>query len=103
MTDLDHPISRQTNRLMVELAGHGFCEAPLVHGLQPNDGSVASEEHGIRVHADSDVVRVVLGPQGEVPAYRLLVPKHGLTDVQAIQIAAGIVRLVIEDRAEQEK
>jgi hypothetical protein len=99
MTDLDPaPASRQTNQLMAELAGHGFVEFPQAHGVEAADGSVTSEKHGIRVHADPDVVRIIIAERGEVPAYRLLVSKYALTNAQAIRIGAGIVRLIIEDR-----
>lgn len=99
MTDLDPaPASRQTSRLMHELAGHGFVEFPQAHGVAPADGSVTSDEHGIRLHADPHVVRIVVAAQGEVPAYRLLLSKHDLTNTQAIRIAAGTVRLIIADR-----
>lgn len=99
MTDLDPtPASRQTGVLLHELYGHGFRAAQQAHGVEAADGSVASEEHGIRLHADPHVVRIVVAERGEVPAYRLLVSKHGLTDGQAIRIAGGIVRLIVEDR-----
>lgn len=103
MTDLDHSISRQTGYLLHGLYGLGFREAQQAHGVEAADGSVTSDEHGIRLHADPNMVRIILAEQGEVPAHRLLVSKYGLTDAQAIGIAGGIVRLIIADRPEKEE
>jgi hypothetical protein len=96
MTDIQH--SPQTQQLLKLLGSAGFAAGIVDIGQRPQDGFVANDMLGIWVHADDDMVRLVVQEAPESPGYRLVLGRRGLATSQALQIIAVHTRAAIAER-----
>lgn len=100
MTDKELPLrSRQSDYLLLLLGDLGF-EVPdeLPQTIDPDDGYVINRSLGIWVHADPDMIRLVVQPAGNKPEYRLVLGRRGLTRTRSLDIIAVHAGAAVAER-----
>lgn len=99
MTDTERHISRQTRLLLQLLGPIGFDETERhVGSVDPNDGIVEHAGLGIWVHADPDMIRLIVEESEGDPGYRLTLGRRDLGISQSLQIIAVHARAAVEER-----
>lgn len=99
MTAPSPHISRQRDYLFLELAPLGFViPAQLPPMVAESDPYVINPELGIWVHADEDMVRLVVEQWPDQPGYRLVLGRRDLRLSQSLDIIAIHARAAVADR-----
>lgn len=99
MMDLDHQPSKQTHYLLGLLGDLGFTLTDRhVGSVNEADGIVEHKQLGIWVHADPDMVRLVVEQDGDRPGYRLTLGRRDLGRNQALRIMAVHARAALQER-----
>lgn len=97
-TEITEP-STQTLELLQQLRDHGFTASARTYGVRAGiDGFVENPAAGITVHADDEVVRIIVDARDDLEAHRLLVVRLGMEPAASLRVAAVYVRLLLEAR-----
>jgi hypothetical protein len=98
--DADVQPSQQTLQLLQLLGAAGFSLTDRhVGSVNETDGIVEHVGQGIWVHADPDMVRLVVEESAGNPGYRLTLGRRDLGRNQALQIIAVHARAALRERS----
>jgi hypothetical protein len=91
--------SRATNHLLLKLGLLGF-EVPdeMPPMVLAHDGYVINTELGIWVHADADMIRLVVEDRPSQTGYRLVLCRGDLRPAQALDIIVTHTHLAVTER-----
>jgi hypothetical protein len=92
--------SPQTRQLLDMLAEDGFVGPgeDVKTWVQPTDGFVEHRIFGIRVHADADMIRLIVPGHDGIPEYRLALGRRNLASRDALRIMAVHARAAADQR-----
>jgi len=87
--------SQRTAQLLALLGGDGFTAGGGRSFVQGADGYVEHAGSGIWIHADADMVRLVVPAAGDLPAYRLVLGLRDLGPRDAVRVIAVHARAAL--------
>lgn len=102
MTDEPQPAAdpHLTALLLEALHARGFVPVPPRHALSTQEAAVSNGR--VTVHIDPDCARIIIEAYGQMPAHRLLIPRHvGLSVHDAVALAARYARVHFADATEE--
>lgn len=93
----------QTTALLSLLAADGFVAMgeQRKSWVADGDGFVEHPLYGIQIHADPDMVRLIVpATENRLPEYRLALGRRGLTGIQPLRIMAIHARAALDQKKE---
>ncbi len=100
MTDESAPQPNRQSDYLFQLLGDIGFEAPVPTPsmIAPADGYVIHRAGRIWLHADPEMVRLVVEKVGDRPGYRLVLGRASLSRGQALEIMAVHARAALAER-----